>query len=129
MLQSNWNLVEGAAELSRIDLAKAPKGVCLNRAPTVRLLGKTARKGEVTIDATTGEGLHLFGSVLDEGLPRGRDLVVHWRRVSGAGPVTFSDSRSARTIATFTTAGAHELELTATDSEFTSTLRVLVTVK
>ena len=37
MLQSNWNLVEGAAELSRIDYAKAPKGVCLNRAPTVRL--------------------------------------------------------------------------------------------
>src|SRR5688500_20321428 len=37
MLQSNWNLVEGAAELGRIDYAKAPRCVCLNRAPTVRL--------------------------------------------------------------------------------------------
>ena len=36
----------GAAELGKIDYAKVPKGVCLNRAPTVRLLGKTARKGE-----------------------------------------------------------------------------------
>jgi hypothetical protein len=129
MLQSNWNLVEGAAELSRIEYAKAPRGVCLNRAPTVRLLGKTARKGEVTIDATTTEELHLFGSVLDEGLPRGRDLVVSWRRVAGPGPVTFSDARSARTIARFTAPGLHELELTASDSEFTSSLRVLVTVK
>jgi hypothetical protein len=129
MLQSNWNLVEGAAELSRIDHAKVPKGVCLNRAPTVRLLGKTARKGEVTIEATTTEELHLFGSALDEGLPRGRDLAVAWRRVSGAGPVSFSDPKSARTIAMFSTPGVHELELAATDSEFTSTLRVVVTVK
>ena len=29
----------------------------------------TARKGEVSIDATTAEKLHLFGSVNDEGLP------------------------------------------------------------
>ena len=39
MLQSNWNLVEGAAELRQIDYAKVPKGVCLNRAPQVRVLG------------------------------------------------------------------------------------------
>ncbi len=37
MLQSNWNLVEGAAEIGRIDIAKAPRGVCLNRAPVVRI--------------------------------------------------------------------------------------------
>jgi hypothetical protein len=129
MLQSNWNLVEGAAELGRIDYARAPKGVCLNRAPTVRLLGKTARKGEVSVEATTSEELHLFGSVLDEGLPRGRDLGVSWRRVSGPGPVSFSDAGAPRTIARFSSPGLHELELTATDSEFTSTLKVLVSVK
>jgi hypothetical protein len=41
MLQSNWNLVEGAAELKQIDYAKVPKGVCLNRAPQVRVLGSS----------------------------------------------------------------------------------------
>ena len=41
MLQSNWNLVEGAAELRQIDYAKVPKGVCLNRAPQVRVLGSS----------------------------------------------------------------------------------------
>src|SRR6185436_17274150 len=37
MLQSNWNLLEGAEEMKKIDYAKAPRGVCLNRAPTVRV--------------------------------------------------------------------------------------------
>ena len=71
MLQSNWNLVEGAAELARIDFAKAPRGVCLNRAPTVRVLGKTARRRGARSTRRTTEELHLFGSVDDEGLPRG----------------------------------------------------------
>ena len=43
MLQSNWNLVEGAPALSKIEYAKVPKGVCLNQPPTVRVLGVTAR--------------------------------------------------------------------------------------
>lgn len=128
MLQSNWNLVEGAAELGRVDFAKAPKGVCLNRAPTVRLLGKTARKGEVTIDASTSEELHLFGSVHDEGLPRGRELKIHWQMVEGPGKVTFSNPAAARTRAAFSAPGRYVLELTATDSEHTTSLRVLVTV-
>jgi hypothetical protein len=129
MLQSNWNLVEGAAELGRIDFAKAPRGVCLNRAPTVRLLGKTARKGEVSIDAATSEELHLFGSVADEGLPRGRDLTIGWRMVKGPAAVSFSNPSAARTKAAFTAPGPYELELTASDSELTTTLRVIANVK
>ena len=128
MLQSNWNLVEGAAELGRIDFAKAPRGVCLNRAPTVRLLGKTARKGEVSIDATTTEDLQLFGSVNDEGLPRGRELVIEWKALKGPGTVTFSNPRAARTRATFTAPGLYELQLSATDSEFSTVLRVIAKV-
>ena len=128
MLQSNWNLVEGAADLGRLDLKNAPRGVCLNRAPTVRLLGRTARKGEVSIDAKTTEELHLFGSVNDEGLPRGRQLTIEWKTLKGPGTVTFSNPRAARTRATFTTPGTYELELTATDSEFTTTLRVIAKV-
>jgi hypothetical protein len=129
MLQSNWNLLEGADELSRIDDAKAPRGVCLNRAPTVRLLGKTARKGEVSIDASTTEALHLFGSVADEGLPRGRDLAVSWRSLKGPGTVTFSQPSAPRTTASFSAPGQYELELSATDSELSSTLRVIANVK
>ena len=129
MLQSNWNLVEGAAELSRIDFAKVPRGVCLNRAPAVRLLGKTARKGEVTIDANTSEDLQLFGSVNDEGLPRNRELAIEWKVVKGPGQVTFSNPKAARTRATFTTPGVYALELSATDGEFPVSLRVIATVK
>ena len=73
MLQSNWNLVEGAAKLAKIDYAKVPRGVCLNRAPQVRVLGITPRRGQPpTLTATVGEELHLFGSAHDEGLPRGK---------------------------------------------------------
>ena len=128
MLQSNWNLVEGGAELSRLEYAKAPRGVCLNRAPTVRLLGKTARKGEVSIDATTTEDLHLFGSVNDEGLPRGKELVIQWKVLKGPGTVTFSNPGAARTRASFTAPGTYELELSATDSEFAASLRVIAKV-
>ena len=128
MLQSNWNLVEGAADLRRIDYAKVPRGVCLNRAPSVRVLGRTARRGEVTMTATTTEELHLFGSVADEGLPRSGKLIIGWKSVKGPAPVTFSSATEARTKATFRTPGTYELELSATDSELTTTLRVIVTV-
>jgi hypothetical protein len=127
MLQSNWNLVEGAADLSKLDFAKVKQGVCLNRAPSVRLLGKTARKGEVSIEASTAEELHLFGSVNDEGLPRGRPLVVAWKVLKGPGNVSFSDPAQPRTKASFSAAGTYELELSANDSEFSTTLRVIVT--
>lgn len=128
MLQSNWNLVEGAAELSRLEFSKVPRGVCLNRPPIVRLLGKTARKGEVAIEATTREELHLFGSVADEGLPRGKTLTTQWRMLKGPGTVSFSNPDAGRTRASFTAAGQYELELSATDSEHTTVLRVIVTV-
>jgi hypothetical protein len=128
MLQSNWNLVEGAADLGKIDYAKVPRGVCLNRAPTVRVLGKTARRGEVAMTATTTEELHLFGSVADEGLPRSGKLVVGWKSLKGPAPVTFSDASAARTIARFTVPGTYELELSATDSELSAALRVIVSV-
>ena len=44
-----------------------PRAASVTIAPIVRLLGKTARKGEVSIDATTAEKLHLFGSVKRRG--------------------------------------------------------------
>lgn len=133
MLQSNWNLVEGAAELSKIDYAKAPRGVCLNRPPSVRVLGAVRRRGAsrptLAITATAGELYSLFGSVRDEGLPRGRELAVLWRAIAGPGTVTFQNPKAARTRAIFSAPGVYELELWASDSELESATRVLVTVK
>ena len=129
MLQSNWNLVEGANELGKIDFAKVPRGVCLNRAPTVRVLGITPRRGQPpTLTATVGEELHIFGSANDEGLPRGKGLVVGWKMLAGPGKVSFSHPDAARTKATFTAPGTYELELTATDSELSARTRLNVSV-
>jgi hypothetical protein len=131
MLQSNWNLVEGAPALSKIDYAKVPKGVCLNRPPAVRVLGVTARPNgpPPTLTASLKEELNLFGSAHDEGLPRGRSLVVEWKLLKGPGTVNFTIPGSARTKATFSAPGSYELELSATDSEFTERTRVNVAVK
>ena len=131
MLQSNWNLVEGAPALSKLDYAKVPKGVCLNRPPAVRVLGVTARQNAPppTLTASLSEELNLFGSAHDEGLPRGKGLQVAWKMLKGPGTVTFTIPGSARTKATFSAPGLYELELSASDSEFTETTRVNVTVK
>jgi hypothetical protein len=129
MLQSNWNLVEGAAELSKIDYAKVPKGVCLNRAPQVRVLGITPRRGQVaTLTAKVGEELNIFGSAHDEGLPRGKSFVAEWKVLKGPGTVNFAPPASARTKATFSAPGTYELELTASDGELTSQTRLNVVV-
>lgn len=129
MLQSNWNLVEGAAALAKIDYAKGPRGVCLNRPPTVRVLGVTARPNNPPVlTVAPNEELNLFGSAHDEGLPRGKGLVVEWKMLTGPGTVTFTIPGAARTKATFSAPGLYELELTATDSEFTERTRVNVRV-
>lgn len=129
MLQSNWNLVEGAPALSKLDYAKLPRGVCLNRPPIVRVLGVTARPNNPpTLSVALNEQLNLFGSAHDEGLPRGTALVVEWKMLKGPGTVTFTIPGSARTKATFSAPGLYELELTASDSEFTERTRLNVRV-
>jgi hypothetical protein len=130
MLQSNWNLLEGAPALSKIDYAKVPKGVCLNQAPTVRVLGVTSRPDNpATLSVNVNEELNLFGSAHDEGLPRGKGLAVEWKMLKGPGTVKFTIPGAARTKAIFSAPGLYELELSATDSEFTRNTRLNVNVK
>ena len=129
MLQSNWNLLEGAAQLAKIDFAKVPKGVCLNQPPVVRVLGVTSRPNNpATLSVAVNEELNLFGSAHDEGLPRGKGLIVEWKLLKGPGEVKFTIPGSARTKAIFSAPGLYELELSATDSEFTRTTRINVKV-
>jgi hypothetical protein len=129
MMQSNWNLVEGAEDLKMLDYAKAPRGVCLNRPPVVRVLGAVTRNGIATLSATVAEQTSLFGSVNDEGLPRGKALTASWTQISGPAPARFENANAARTHVVFPTAGAYVLELKGNDSELSATTKLTVNVR
>lgn len=131
MLQSNWFLVEGAEDLSKIDFKTVPRNVCLNRAPQVRVLGSIRKEGHEVLGVVGAVGAQesLFGSVHDEGLPRGGSVKTTWKQVSGPGQATFEDVNKARTHVVYPAAGAYVIELSATDGDLTSTRRVTVNVK
>jgi len=120
---------------SGLDLATAPRGVCVNRAPSVQVINPLAdiNAGADTLAATSfatrpDQELSLGGSVEDDGLPRGGKLTVSWKKISGPGEVTFSDTSQPVTRARFTAVGVYELELSATDTERASSLKIKVTV-
>ena len=133
MLQYNWELEDRSLGLllRDVDVDNAPRGICLNRSPVVRLLG--LRNGPdgapPEVSVAVGDELKLFGSVRDEGLPREGALVSEWRVVSGEGAAEFSAPNEPRSLATFDTPGRHELELWASDSEMETTYRVVVNVR
>jgi hypothetical protein len=121
--------------LSGIDLAKAPKGVCVNRAPAIQVINPQAdiNAGADTVGATAfatrlDQELTLNGEVEDDGLPRGSKLTVSWKKVSGPGSVTFSDPAQPVTRARFSAEGVYELELSGSDTEHTNGVKIKVTV-
>ena len=131
MLQYNWEFTErdiGSVLRGIENPAAAPRGVCLNRSPLVRVLGYGGRSGPHEMRASVGEPLKLFGSVRDEGLPRGGALSSTWQAVSGPGAVRFDDPAQPRTTAVFDAPGTYEIELFATDSELSATTDVTVVV-
>lgn len=133
MLQSNWFLVEAVDELTKsVDTTKAPHGVCVNRAPEVAVLGAVRKRGAPATLATpmvVGATENLFGSVHDEGLPRGKPVTTSWKQVSGPGTAKFERADAARTHVVFSAPGEYLLELTGSDSELSASTRVTVTVK
>ncbi|MFP6573343.1 MAG: hypothetical protein VB674_12090 [Vicinamibacterales bacterium] len=133
MLQYNWEFDDRTQQsvLRDVDIANAPRGVCLNRSPLVRVLGlRNGPDGEPPeLAVNVGDELRLFGSARDEGLPRNSVLISEWRAVNGPGSVSFSAQGEPRTLATFDTPGTYELELRASDSIFESTTRVIVHVE
>lgn len=132
MLQYNWELDDRTvgAVLREVDVKTAPRGVCLNRSPLVRFLGlRGGPDGEPPeVAVTVGTELKLFGSVRDEGLPRGGQLTSVWRVLEGPGNVRFSAADEPRTLAWFDAPGVYELELRASDSEREAGERLLVRV-
>jgi hypothetical protein len=119
-----------------LDLATAPKGVCVNRAPSIQVINPLAdvNAGADTLAATNfaarvDQDLTLNGSVEDDGLPRGGKLVMAWKKLSGPGEVTFTDDTVAATRARFSAPGVYELELSALDSVQSSSVKVKVTVQ
>ena len=124
MLQYSWEFDAGGTRraMRDIDLATAPRDVCLNRSPIVRVLGPS----ELT--RTVGQPVKLFGSVRDEGLPRGAAVTAAWRQISGPGTVTFDAPDQRRTLAFFDTPGTYTVELRGSDTVFERSAQVTVVV-
>jgi RHS repeat-associated protein len=70
----------------------------------------------------------LPGAVQDDGLPAGAIVGTIWRQVSGPATVTFADSTSATTTASFPVPGSYVLQLLANDSQYQSGTSLVVEV-
>jgi uncharacterized protein YjiK len=71
----------------------------------------------------------LHGTVEDDGLPNPPGKVTtSWIKVSGPGPVTFTDASAVDTTARFSTDGDYVLRLTAVDGEGSAYDQVTITV-
>jgi RHS repeat-associated protein len=85
--------------------------------------------GGISEVGAAGVSAPLNGTATDDGLPTGSTLSVSWTVVSGPGPVSFSNSQSATTTATFNQPGTYVLRLTATDGQLTSSSDTTVIVQ
>jgi hypothetical protein len=115
--------------IAGLDLAAAPKNVCVNRAPHVDVVNPFGNVESATnVTAKVGQDVQLNGQVEDDGLPRGSKVASGWKKISGPGAVTFSDETKGPTRAKFSAPGAYVLELSATDGEKSGSISVNVTV-
>jgi parallel beta-helix repeat protein len=74
-------------------------------------------------------GASLNGTVSDDGLPNPPGTVsTTWNQVGGPGTVTYGDANIVDTTAMFSEEGSYILELTANDSELSSSDQVTITV-
>jgi hypothetical protein len=111
--------------LAGLDLAGAAKNVCVNRAPSARVMSMLGEP-ETKLDARAGQPVPINGVVEDDGLPRGSTLTIAWKKISGPGDVTFSSPSTGPTRATFSAAGDYQIELSATDGEKQNAVTVAV---
>ena len=81
-----------------------------------------------TLPLQFGFTAQLDGAVTDDGRPTGADLRVRWRLLDGPGAAQFDDGTSTVTRAVCSVPGAYRFDLTADDSEFSSSEQVTVTL-
>jgi len=91
-----------------------------NQAPVVN----AGANQSITLPTNT---VTLNGTVTDDGLPN-NTLIISWTQFSGPGTVTFSSPSTAVTQATFSAAGTYVLQLSANDTQYTTTSQTTVTV-
>src|SRR5437868_1424483 len=78
---------------------------------------------------TLPDSATLSGSATDDGIPTPPGALTYtWSKLNGPGTVTFGNVHAASTTASFSASGTYSLKLTASDSVFTGTDTVLVTV-
>jgi len=114
-----------------LDIASAPKNVCVNRPPSVHVGNPFAPPPAGPDGAIAGrvnQDVVLASQIEDDGLPRGGALKIGWKTISGPGDVTFADPASATTRAKFSAPGKYEIELSATDGERRTAVTVNVNV-
>ncbi len=153
VLTTTWSQVSGPGTASFLD-ANSPITTATFTAPGVYELKLTASDGTLssestvkvwaemppTVDAGVDQTialdgtLNLSGSVSDDGLPSGSTVTTTWSVVSVpsgavAGDVTFAAANNVATSATgFTVNGVYVLRLAGTDSVFSSSDTVSITV-
>jgi RHS repeat-associated protein len=70
--------------------------------------------------------LQLIGSATDDGLPVGSTLTTQWSEVTGAGIVSFDTPNLTTTFAAFPAPGTYVVQLSANDTQFTTTSRATI---
>jgi RHS repeat-associated protein len=81
------------------------------------------------IEITRPQPAELFGFAVDDGLPLGAPVAASWSIVSGPGSVTFTpNANDSPSHATFSAPGIYVLRFTASDTQFTDTDEITITV-
>lgn len=116
-----------------IDVAAAAKNACVNRGPSLGIVSaldevNNGAAAPPSVATRVDQEAAINGQVEDDALPRGSAVTTTWKKVSGPGTVTFSNAAAGPTHATFSAPGAYVLDLSATDGEKTSSLKVNVSV-
>lgn len=116
-LLTSGEIVQIMEEGARPKYAVYPTG---NQAPEVEFMP--------VADAQRGKPLPLNAVITDDGLLLGV-VNVRWRKLSGAGAVTFSAPCQAESQALFSNSGSYVLELSVEDGEKTTVRNLYVNVK
>ena len=114
----------GAINSSDISAVKARSGLVLPIVNAIPVVNAGANQTIVLPASAT-----LAGSATDDGLPNPPGaLTLLWSKFSGPGNVTFGNAAAGSTSASFSTAGAYVLRLSANDGQATGTADVSVSV-